>query len=439
MKIGRIGLFFSAVLFTALTACSDTSEDTQPPPGGGGNTISGSITEDRTLSGEWTFGGIVFVEPGATLTIEPGTVMKGAKVSLGTIVVKPGGRIVAQGTADNPIVFTSQAEPGDRRAGDWGGVILLGKAPINVPGGKAEVEGISATDGSTQYGGDDPDDSSGVLEYVRIEYSGVQLTQDNEINGLTMAGVGRGTKIDHVMVHHTTDDCFEFFGGTVDAKHLICAYNGDDGFDWDFGYSGRLQHLAVVQDPAIVDDANGFEADNDADATLNEPISDPTIYNVSLCGQGADADKQQYGMLLRRSTRGTIVNALITGFEACVDVRNDSSSPTIMSSICANSTGEGVLENIAYPETGMDEDDDGGLDEVAWFNTEGWGNTVGMDQVLAGCFNVGNPDFRPATTLSTGAATPPDDGFFDASAAYIGAFTAEDTWATGAWVSFEAQ
>lgn len=445
MKTHRITLFLTASLCAALSACSgdddgSTSSNTTTNTNGS-SVLQGSIAEDRTLTSdtEWELSGLVFVEPGVTLTIEPGTVIKGDKATTGTLVVKPGGMLMAQGTADNPIVFTSLADPGSRRAGDWGGVVLLGRAPINVPGGTAEVEGIAVADGSTRYGGTAADDNSGVIEYVRIEFSGVQLSPDNEINGLTFAGVGSGTRVDHVMVHHTTDDCFEFFGGTVNAKHLICAYNGDDGIDWDFGFRGKLQYVAVAQDPTIADDANGFEADNDGDASLNMPISNPTIYNVSLCGQGADSDKQQYGMLLRRSTQATIANAVITGFEACVDVRDATTDATLMSSICAGSTGAGVTENIAYPETGADEDDDGGLDEVAWFNTAGWGNSVGMDQVLAGCFNVGNPDFRPATTLSTGAATPPDDGFFDASAAYIGAFTAEDTWATGAWVSFESQ
>ncbi|EYF04603.1 hypothetical protein [Chondromyces apiculatus] len=443
MRINGTILFCSTALGVVLAGCSDAA-DPVPPGNQGDTTLSGSISEDRTLTAdkEWTLGGVVFVEAGATLTIEPGTVIKGAASSLGTLVVEPGSRLMAQGTADAPIVFTSQAEPGDRLAGDWGGVILLGNAPINVPGGKAQVEGITGE--GTQYGGDDPDDSSGVVEYVRIEYSGVQLSPDNEINGITFAGVGRGTRVDHVMVHHTTDDCFEFFGGTVDAKHLLCAYNGDDGVDWDLGYTGRLQYVAVVQDASIADDANGFEADNDGDATQNRPISSPTIYNATLCGQNKVVDKQQYGMLLRRSTEGTVVNTVITGFEACVDVGGALTDPVATSSICHGSTAPGVT--IAYEETDTDEaskgkptyDDDGGFDEVAWWNDPASGNSV-TDPGLANCFRAGDPDFRPAVTLSEGAATPPEDGFFDASATYIGAFTADDGWATGAWVSFEAR
>jgi hypothetical protein len=418
-----------------------TSTTTSSGAGGAGGAgaveeLSGSITADMTLTADkdWLLTGIVFVESGATLTIEPGTTIMGEKVSTGTLVIRPGAKIDAQGTADAPIVFTSQVPAGMRAAGDWGGLVLLGNAPLNVPGGTALIEGLT----DVSYGGDDPNDDSGVLDHVRIEFSGIQISPDNEINGLTLGGVGAGTKIDHVMVHHTLDDCFEFFGGTVNAKHLVCAYNGDDGFDWDYGFSGKLQFLAVVQDPTIADDTCGFEADNDADGSLNTPISDPTIYNVTLCGQNTMVDKQQYGMLLRRSTRGSIYNLIATGFEAAVDIRDATTDVTLMNSIFFGNTSA----NIGYVETGMDNtqidyDDDGGFDEVAWFLDPANMNSE-AEPGLTGCFTPGSPNFRPTTTLSTGAATPPDDGFFDATATYIGAFKADDTWTDGAWISYSA-
>lgn len=445
----------SALSLTAVAACGDddggtTAADTGATGGGAGGPegsagcaspveVTGAIAEDTTWTADscYLMKGIVFVEPGATLTIEPGTKIMGEKVSLATLVVKPGAKIHARGTADEPIVFTSQGEPGDRAAGDWGGVILLGKAPINVEGGKANVEGITGE--GTEYGGDDPEDNSGVLEYVRIEYSGILLSQDNEVNGLTFAGVGSGTKVDHVMVHHTLDDCFEFFGGTVNAKHLICARNGDDGIDWDLGYRGKLQFVVVQQDPSVADDTNGFEGDNDGDGSLNEPRSEPTIYNATLCGKNKDVDKQQYGMLLRKGTRAHIFNTIVTGFEAGVDIRDAETEVEIASSIFFGN----IEANIAYDEADteaateskLDDDDDGGLDEVAWFEGEA-SNSV-LDPRIADCFGA-TPDFRPAATLTENAATPPDDGFFDTEARYIGAFKAGDTWATGAWVSFDA-
>src|SRR5262249_50438505 len=156
--------------------------------------------------------------------------------------------------------------------------------------------------------------------------------------------------------------------GTVNAKHLICVNNGDDGFDWDFGYRGRLQFLALQQDPAVADDTNGFEGDNDAAPDLAMPLSEPTIYNASLCGKNVDVDKQQYGMLLRRNTLGHIFNTIATGFEAGVDVRDADTSVEVQSSIFFGN----VTQNIAYVEDdsdmGVHKNDDNGFDEVAWFN-----------------------------------------------------------------------
>lgn len=425
-----------------------TSSDASTGSGAGGNApescptgdkpvveLTANISSDTTLSADndYVLKGLVQVKGGSTLTIEPCTVIKGDKATLGTLVVEPGAKLLADGEPNKPIVFTSLAEPGDRAPGDWGGVVLLGRAPINVPGGTANVEGITGE--GTSYGGDQADDDSGTLRYVRIEFSGIQLSPDNEVNGLTFAGVGSGTTVDHVMVQRTLDDCFEFFGGTVNAKHLICSNNGDDGFDWDFGFTGKLQFLALQQDPTVADDTNGFEGDNDADASSNTPLSNPTIYNATLCGKNTEVDKQQYGMLLRRSTRATLRNIIATGFEAGVDIRDTLTQVSLENSLFFGN----VVTNVAYPELGTDgveKDDDGGFDEVAWFQDPAAHNAE-TDPGLAGCF-AATPDFRPAVTLSDAAATPPDDGFFDPSATYIGAFAAGDDWASGAWVSFDA-
>ena len=300
------------------TSTSTTSSSTSSTGTGGEKPVeevSGSITEDTTFTSDsdWLLQGIVRVEPGATLTIEPGTTIMGETSSLGTLLIKNGAQIEAAGTAEQPIVFTSQLPPGQRAAGDWGGLVILGNAPINEPGGTAAIEGFT-TDES--YGGNDPGDSSGTLQYVRIEFSGIEISTDNEINGLTMGGVGDGTTIDHIMVRHTLDDCFEWFGGTVNASHLICYRNGDDGFDFDEGYIGNLQFLVLHQNPQTADDPNGFEGDNDKDAPDSTPLTHPTIYNVTLCGQNEDVPKQQYGFVFRRGFNATIGNAIVMGFEA---------------------------------------------------------------------------------------------------------------------------
>lgn len=435
-------------------ACSD-DEPAQPSGGAGGTTntggstasgmggmidpgdaieISGAITEDMALSADESYVliGIVTVEDGATLTIPAGTTIFGDKATTGTLVVKQGGRIDAQGTKDEPIVFTSQLPAGQRAAGDWGGVILLGRAPINEAGGSASIEGLTTDE---TYGGTDAADSSGILRYVRIEFSGIEISPDNEINGLTMGGVGNGTTIDHVQVRHTLDDCFEFFGGTVNASHLVCYRNADDAFDFDEGYVGNLQFLFAQAKPGEPSDANGFESDNDSTTPTVTPRTNPTIYNVTLCGQNGDSADQQYGFLFRRGFMATIGNAIVSGWEAGVDVRDaPDTDVTISSSVFFGNT----VNNIAYAEDGSnedtEEDDDGGLDEVDWFNSA-TGTSV-ADPGLADCF-AATPDPRPAAEIA--GETPAGDAFFDTSATHVGAFKdATDDWMTGEWVSWTA-
>ena len=411
-------------------------------PGDPTEELMGDITSNTTLTADrcWLMKGIVYVHKGATLTIEPGATIMGDQASLGTLVIQPGAKIHAAGKADLPIVFTSAKPKGMRAAGDWGGVILLGEAPVNIVGGKGNIEGIPVSP-ETTYGGAKSDDDSGVLHYVRIEFAGVQLSPNNEINGLTFGGVGSKTSVEYVMVHDTLDDCFEFFGGTVNAKHLICANNQDDGFDWDNGYSGELQFLALHQDAAFEDDTNGLEGDNDASSSLNTPLSNPTVYNATFCGKNLKMDgaKQQYGMLGRRSTKGQISNSVLTGFEACIDLRDSATSVELKSSVCFGNGYGTAANNIAYAEVmggaGPLSDDDNGLDERAWFKDPARKNSE-VDPQIIDCFGP-KPDFTPKATLSANAATPPDDGFFDPTASYIGAFKAGDTWATGAWVSYD--
>jgi len=234
------------------------------------------------------------VKPGAVLTIEKGTKIMGDSASKAILLVEAGAKIVAEGTADEPIVFTSQAAEGVRRAGDWGGLVLLGKAPVNYPGGKGNIEGILKTVSGTEFGGTDADDNSGVLKYVRVEYAGVVLSPDNEVNGITFGGVGRGTTVEYVQVRHALDDCFEFFGGTVNAKHLVCQYNQDDGFDFDNGFSGKLQFLVLQQDPNHPGEDNGFESDNDAQGSANAPLTNPTVFNATICAKNADPEGAQF-------------------------------------------------------------------------------------------------------------------------------------------------
>ncbi|NUO48793.1 MAG: hypothetical protein HOV80_08055 [Polyangiaceae bacterium] len=401
-------------------------------------TIDGDVTADFTLSCDRTYKitGEVFVQPPAVLTIQPGTTVFGDKVTGAALVIRPGAKIHAQGEPDNPIVFTSEggqfADPGD-----WGGLVILGDAPINSLDSmgnevQTKVEGI-VNEANAYYGGQNADDNSGILSYVRVEYGGKAIAPNNELNGITFGGVGRGTKVDHVMVRQTTDDCFEFFGGTVDASHLICQAPGDDGFDWDLGYVGRLQFLVLQQDVSYPTpgDMNGFEGDNDAASSANVPISEPTIYNATLCGQDYSMP-QQYGALLRHGTRAHILNTVISGFEAAVDIRDGDGTGAgfeIRGSVFFDNT------QVAYPEDQASPygDDDSGFNEAAWLSNPANANSV-ADVGITGCDDMNSLSLVPSAQPGN-AVAPPADGFFDPTAIYAGAFRdADDTWAMGSWV-----
>lgn len=264
--------------------------------------------------------GFVFVPSGITLTIKPGTIIRGDKTNKGTIIVEMGGKINAEGTVENPIVFTSNQAIGSRASGDWGGIILLGKSQINPTGGVSTIEGGV---GRTYGGGASPilTDNSGVLKYVRIEYPGVAFEPNNEINGLTMGGVGSGTTIDYVQVSGSGDDSFEWFGGTVNAKHLI-AYKGlDDDFDTDYGFQGMVQYAVAVRNPNIADeagDSNGFESDNDGTGSAAEPFTKAIFSNVSFFGPKETLNTtasgfHKRGIYIRRNSRLSIYNSIIAG------------------------------------------------------------------------------------------------------------------------------
>lgn len=339
---------------------------------------------------------VTWVRPGATLTIDPGTTIVGDPATRGALVVQPGARLIAEGTPERPIVFTSAAPAGQRRAGDWGGVLLLGRAPINLRDAagrpmRGQVEGLAA-DGAGAYGGADAEDSSGVLRFVRIEYSGLSLGPNNEINGLTLAGVGRGTRIDHVQVRHSADDCFEFFGGTVDAQHLICEAAGDDAFDWDLGYTGRLQFLFAEGGAG-----NGLEGDNDPAGSAHTPVSAPQIWNATLCG-GAGV-----GALLRHGSAGVLGNVVVSGYTRAVELRDAGTSLVVRGGVALGGAVVGAVDGVMQAGTGP-----------------------------VGCGG------GPVTTRVAGAVAPPGDGFFVGEAGYLGALRdAEDGWARAGWTRWD--
>jgi hypothetical protein len=250
------------------------------------------------------------------LTIQAGTTIIGDINTKGTLVVQRGSKVIAEGTAAEPIVFTSGQAVGARNPGDWGGVVLCGKA-VNNQGANIELEGAY----KGFHGGTADDDNSGVLKYVRIEYAGVPIIPNAEINSLTMGSVGSGTKLEYVQASYGLDDSFEWFGGTVNAKYLIAYKGTDDDFDADFGWSGTVQFALGYRDGNLADGSgsNGFEVDNDANGSANTPFTSPTFANVSIVGpRGSNTSyvdlNFQNGAQLRRNNKIKIYNTFITGY-----------------------------------------------------------------------------------------------------------------------------
>lgn len=269
----------------------------------------------------------------STLRVSPGTKIMGQPAAF--LSIMRGSKIFAEGTRKKPIVFTSLKTTG-RKPGDWGGLVINGNAPINgCAVGTVLCESImeGIKEEKVKFGGNDPADSSGILKYVRVEYSGYPIAPDNELNGISFGGVGAGTLVDYVQVHKSSDDGVEFWGGNVNLKHIVLTGNEDDSFDWDMGYVGKVQFLLIDQLNSVSD--NGFEADNLKSPMDAMPRSNPTISNATVI---ASTNTSGYGTLLRRGTAGHISNSIITGFaKACVDVDDQETfangKPTLTHSI----------------------------------------------------------------------------------------------------------
>ncbi|MDP2388416.1 MAG: T9SS type A sorting domain-containing protein [Bacteroidota bacterium] len=290
-----------------------------------------TVSSDITANTTWTTGSIVllqnkiYVKNGATLTIQPGVIVRGEKASQGTLIITRGSKINAQGTAQAPIVFTSAEADVDRAPGDWGGVLILGNGILNQPGGVANVEGLTATS-DTQYGGNDNSDSSGVFSYCRIEFSGIALQPNKETNGLTLAAVGNRTKLDHIQISFSGDDGIEWFGGHTNTKYVISFRSLDDDFDTDFGAKGNVQFGLAVRDADLSDaagDSNGFESDNEGTSPyLAQPKTSLVFSNITMVGPLRNGtvtlpgtEKFERAVYTRRNTNIGIYNSIFTSWE----------------------------------------------------------------------------------------------------------------------------
>jgi hypothetical protein len=392
--------------------------------------VTGEIrgSESWTNTNYYVLRGAVFVRQGGELNIQAGTTIVGEAGSVGTLIVERGGRLNAIGTRAQPIVFTSDQPVGSRARGDWGGLIINGRAPINVPGGQASGEADTGV-----YGGTDPDDDSGSLRYVRVEFAGTEFSPDNELNGIAFQGTGRGGTYDFIQVHMNRDDAIEFFGGTADVKHAVLTNTADDSLDWTFGWRGRAQFIAIHQRGDDAD--NGIEADNNEFNNELLPRSNPQIYNVTMCGDPDrnEGNESNRAVLFRRGTAVTFRNFLITGFKT-TGLQLDGASTLTQVTNGTTQVGAGVIWNVGTPahSSAMPFITSGRFPNVR-LNVDGG--------LSANCFRHENPDFRP-TSISTLAGgqmapiLPPNDGFFE-TVTFIGAVGPgpDDDWTQG-WTSY---
>ncbi len=407
-------------------------------------TTGPNLTQDTTLTRDAAYfidNRAVLVPEGVTLTIEPGTWIV-ARGNGSVLAVLRGGTIIADGTRARPIVMTSAEAVGQRGRADWGGLVLNGRAPINVPGGEAQSEGLDDSLGDVFFGGNDPADSSGILRFVRVEFAGVEFSQNNELNGIAFQGTGTETVAEYLQVHFNKDDGIEFFGGGTNLKYALLTSIGDDSLDWTDGWIGNAQFVVAVQRG---DDADqGLEADNNGDNNTLLPRSDPRIYNVTLIGAptDADGDESDIGLLLREGTAGLLCNFIVTGFkEDGVQIDQDSTIEQINMNelIVTNSifyNNNGVLTG---PEMfGIGENVTVEFDTADWILDPAKRNRM-VNPGLRDPFNPDAPDVRPrlnSPALNVNyVRTPPDNGFFDTHVNYVGGMGPLHDWTKG-WTYF---
>jgi hypothetical protein len=429
------------------------------------------FTGNQTLKkGTYYLKGWVYIANGATLTFEPGTIIKGDKATKAALIAERGGKLYAKGSASQPIVFTSAQAAGSRKPGDWGGIILCGKATNNQT--EMQIEGGPRT----KHGGNDDADCSGALSYVRIEFAGYPFEKDKEINGLTFGSVGYGTQIDHVQVSYSNDDSFEWFGGAVNCKNLVAYRGWDDDLDTDNGFHGKVQFALAVRDPRIADQSqsNGFESDNCADGSAVSPYTTCTFSNITFVGPRHDASfenttayinggsvypnngsalgKYQAAMQIRRNSRLNCYNTLAIGYPVGLLLDNqkgDTQGAATQGLLKLQNiwfAGMGVTgtdANKSYVDeyvTGYDSSSQPIYDATrksfsSTFFPAQAGNKVYTDWSTL----VGSNGYTPLTgsPLLTAASFTGLDSWFT-QVKYIGAFGTGDNWMTG-WTQFDPE
>lgn len=406
----------------------------------GSQDVSGQITSSQhwTADKRYVLHDYVGVTGGNTLTIDPGTVIYGGD-GKATLFIQRGAKLMADGTAKRPIVFTSPQRVGQRAQKDWGSLVVFGDAPINVPGGQAFMEGLPSQP-QYSYGGSNAADNSGVLRYIRLEFGGFEIATNQEINGLTLAGVGSGTTVDYIEVLQNKDDCVEWFGGSANAKHILGVACADDALDFDNGAMPNVQFAAFIK-RAENDESDSnilTEADNDANGTANTPITNPNVFNVTSVR--VPSATGNYGAVLRRNTGGRFHNVIVAGAKnAPVNLRDGSTTSNANSGLLV--LDNSILFGDFSDATGFPTRTDGEQSRTFVFTTNK--NNRNTDPKLAigtpSLLETLMPDLSPLTDSpaldADYVAQPPDNGFFEA-VDFQGAVGPGNNWVLSGWATF---
>ncbi len=446
MKKIITGLAALSMLLFTVTACKKKSNNTVTPTptsvDPNGYVLNADITADRTLlaNSTYTMEAMVYIKNGATLTIPEGVTIKVSK-GKNALVVTRGSKLVAVGTMDKPVVFTSaEAAP---TYGDWGGIVMLGYATTNTSfnsvAGQGEIEGgINNSNGDGIYGGSNDADNSGKLKYVRIEYAGYPFQPDKELNSLTMGAVGSGTEIDYVEVMYGYDDAFEWFGGAVNAKHLISYKTLDDDFDTDFGFHGSIQFAIAIRDKdkADVSGSNSFESDNDASGTTTAPFTAPVFANVTIIGPKQDASTTiasnfKRAAHIRRNSRISIINSILLGYPTGILIDGSKCGTNLINGdieLKGNIVG-GMTKSLDTTGTAST-----GLNLTTLFATASWNNVIKTATSEAGLtapYGAGaafDPSAASGSPAASGATTSGKLNSFFTATTFRGAAGVGDTW-----------
>lgn len=468
----KFTLHFALIAMMVLAVTLESCDKEEPTPSNVNEAGQTEISEAITTNTTWTadkkylLKGNIYVQAPAELTIEAGTVIFGDKVTKGALIVSRGAKIHAVGTAAKPIVFTSNAPKTFRDYGNWGGVVILGKAANNQSADQA-IEGISAPSGDNgKYGGTSDTDNSGEFQYVRIEFAGIALSTDNELNGLTLGSVGSATKVDHIQVSYSGDDSYEWFGGKVNGSYLIAYRGWDDEFDTDFGYTGSNQFLVSFRDPNIADKSgsNGFESDNDAQGDGKTPQTAATFANVTFFGPqmyatlssgalatSAISANYQRAAHIRRNSALKVYNSVFAGANTVgIFFDQASGSAEFKGNYVGRITGAALVTPVpnalaggtVYNSTSFFTDNTINGYVAATSPITFAPNAVDLSATFAGSSNnlwsLSAPSALLAngSTLLTGAVTIPAAAGLT-QVAYRGAFDASNNWASSTWTNYD--